>query len=126
VPDETTPVGLMAQAVSRALAEDLGLRPAVFDGTNIGGSSVMAHLAHAHAALEAGLCSVAVIACGSSQRSVSRAAAAPREVNPWATPCRPVLPARPMRWPPRATGISAAPPANRWPKWRSPRGAGRS
>lgn len=75
-----------------ALAEYLGLRPRVFDGTNIGGSSFMAHLAHAQAALEAGLCSVAVIAYGSTQRSVSRAAAAPREVNPWETPYRPILP----------------------------------
>lgn len=119
VPDHSTPTDLMAQAVSRALAacglglgdvdglfattsqlrmgplalaEYLGLRPRVFDGTNIGGSSFQAHLAHAHLALEAGLCEVAVIAYGSTQRSVSRAAAAPREHNPWETPYRPILP----------------------------------
>lgn len=119
VPDETTPVDLMGQAVSRALAdaglalrdidglfaassqlrmaplalaEYLRIRPRVFDGTNIGGSSFLSHLAHAHAAIEAGLCTVAVIAYGSTQRSVSRAAAAPREPNPWETPYRPILP----------------------------------
>ncbi|SMH28809.1 acetyl-CoA acetyltransferase [Maritimibacter sp. HL-12] len=119
VPDHTSPADLMAQAVSRALAacglrledvdglfattsqlrmaplalaEYLGLKPRYFDGTNIGGSSFQAHLAHAHAALDAGLCDVAVIAYGSTQRSVSRAAAAPREVNPWETPYRPILP----------------------------------
>jgi acetyl-CoA acetyltransferase len=119
VPDHTTPVDLMAQAIARALAdcgltldevdglfattsqlrmaplalaEYLGLRPRYFDGTNIGGSSFMSHLAHAHAAIEAGLCSVAVIAYGSTQRSVSRSAAAPREINPYETPYRPILP----------------------------------
>ncbi|WP_439619056.1 thiolase [Shinella sp.] len=117
--DHMTPVDLMAQAVQRALddcglrlqdvdglfaatsqvrmaplalAEYLGIRPAYFDGTNIGGSSFMSHLAHAHAAIEAGLCSVAVIAYGSTQRSVSRAAASPREYNAWETPYRPILP----------------------------------
>lgn len=119
VPDHTTPVDLMGQAVIRALndcglklsdvdglfaatsqvrmapmalAEYLGIKPKYFDGTNVGGSSFMSHLAHAHAAIEAGLCSVAVIAYGSTQRSVSRAAAAPREYNPWETPYRPILP----------------------------------
>jgi len=119
VPDHTTPTDLMAQAVTRALdacglrledvdglfvttsqlrmgpvalAEYLGIRPRVFDGTNIGGSSFQAHLAHAHLALQAGLCDVAVIAYGSTQRSVSRAAASPREYNPWETPYRPILP----------------------------------
>lgn len=119
VADNMTPVDLMAQAVGRALAdcglklsdvdglfaatsqvrmaplalaEYLGIRPAYFDGTNIGGSSFMSHLAHAHAAIEAGLCSVAVIAYGSTQRSVSRAAASPREYNFWETPYRPILP----------------------------------
>lgn len=119
VADGTTPVDLMAQAVQRALAECgiplsevdglfattsqvrmaplalaeyLGLRPRYFEGTNIGGSSFMSHLAHAHAAIEAGLCSVAVIAYGSTQRSVSRNAASPREFNAYETPYRPILP----------------------------------
>jgi len=116
---ETTPVDLMAQATIRALrdaglspgevdgvfattsqlrmaplalCEYLGLKPRYFDGTNIGGSSFMAHVGRAVAALQAGLCDVALIAYGSTQRSVSRAAASPREPNPYETPYRPVLP----------------------------------
>lgn len=119
VADHMTPTDLMGQAVQRALAdcglalgdvdglfattsqlrmaplalaEYLGLKPNYFDGTNIGGSSFMSHLAHAHAAIEAGLCSVAVIAYGSTQRSVSRSAASPREINGYETPYRPIMP----------------------------------
>lgn len=119
VADHTTPIDLMAQASLRAvrdaglslqdidgifcatsqvrmaplaLAEYLRISPNYFDGTNIGGSSFMSHLAHAHTAIEAGLCSVALIAYGSTQRSVSRAAASPREFNPYETPYRPILP----------------------------------
>jgi acetyl-CoA acetyltransferase len=44
------------------------------------------------AAIEQGLCDVALIAYGSTQRSVSRAAASPRELNPYETPYRPLLP----------------------------------
>ena len=116
----TTPVDLMAQATFRALedcglhlsdidavftaasqlrmptlslCEYLGIRPRYQDGTGIGGSSFMTHLAHAMAAIEAGLCEVALIAYGSTQRSVSRAAASPREYNPHETPYKPFLPA---------------------------------
>ena len=119
VADHMTPVDLMAQAVTRALAEAgltlkevdglfatssqvrmgplalseyLGLRPRYFEGPNIGGSSFQSYVAHAHAAIEAGLCSVAVIAYGSTQRSVSRSAAAPREYNAYETAYRPILP----------------------------------
>ena len=119
VADHTTPIDLMAQASLRALnesglsisdvdgifaatsqvkmaplalAEYLRIEPRYFDGTNIGGSSFMSHLAHAHAAIDAGLCSVALIAYGSTQRSVSRAAASPREFNPYETPYKPILP----------------------------------
>ena len=115
----TAPVDLMAQATRRALddcglklsdvdgvfvaagqvrnatmalSEYLGLNPTAFDGTQIGGASFMAHVAHAQAALEAGLCEVALIAYGSTQRSVSRAAASPREYNPYETPYKPLLP----------------------------------
>jgi acetyl-CoA acetyltransferase len=74
------------------LAEYLGIKPRFFDGTAIGGSSFMTHVAHAHAAIELGLCEVAVIAYGSTQRSVSRAAASPREYNYYEAPFRPILP----------------------------------
>jgi len=75
-----------------ALAEYLRLKPKYFDGTQIGGSSFMSHLAHAQGAIEAGLCEVALIAYGSTQRSVSRAAASPREYNYYETPYKPILP----------------------------------
>ena len=115
-----SPVDLMAQATARALedsgleladvdgifcasaqvrfgpmvlAEYLGIRPRCFDGTQIGGSSFMSHLAHAQLAVQAGLCEVALIAYGSTQRSVSRSAASPQDVNPYETPFRPMMPA---------------------------------
>jgi len=75
-----------------ALSEYLGIKPKVFDGTQIGGSSFMCHVAHAQAAIEHGLCEVALIAYGSTQRSVSRAAASPREFNPYESPYRPFMP----------------------------------
>jgi acetyl-CoA acetyltransferase len=75
-----------------ALSEYLGIKPKVFDGTQIGGSSFMCHVAHAQAAIEHGLCEVALIAYGSTQRSVSRAAASPREINPYESPYRPFMP----------------------------------
>lgn len=114
-----SPVDLMAQATSRALAdcgltladvdgifcasaqarfgpmvlaEYLGLRPRYFDGTQVGGSSFMSHLAHAQLAIEAGLCSVALIAYGSTQRTVSRSAASPPDPHPYEQPFRPMLP----------------------------------
>ena len=119
VAPHTSPLDLMAQATGRALddcglklsdidalfvaatqvrmgpmalADYLRLKPKYFDGTQIGGSSFMSHLAHAQAAIEAGLCEVALIAYGSTQRSVSRAAASPREYNPYETPYKPILP----------------------------------
>ena len=75
-----------------ALAEYLGVKPRYQDNTQIGGSSFMSHVTHAMAAIEQGVCQVALIAYGSTQRSVSRAAASPREVNPYETPYSPLLP----------------------------------
>lgn len=119
VAPNTSPVDLMAQATVRALddagltlkdvdalfvaatqvrmgpmalAEYLRIKPKYFDGTIIGGSSFMTHVTHAQAAIEAGLCEVAVIAYGSTQRSVSRAAASPRDYNHYETPYKPILP----------------------------------
>jgi acetyl-CoA acetyltransferase len=51
------------------VAEYLGLRPRFMDGTQIGGSSFEAHVAHAALALQAGYCDVALITYGSTQRS---------------------------------------------------------
>jgi acetyl-CoA acetyltransferase len=116
----TTPVDLMAQATIRALddaglklsdidavftaasqlrmptlslCEYLGLHPRYQDGTGIGGSSFMTHVQHAMLAIEHGMCEVALIAYGSTQRTVSRAAASPREFNPYESPYKPFLPA---------------------------------
>src|SRR5438552_1428630 len=88
---------LCATAQSRtsglALAEYLGISPAFIDSTILGGSSFMFHVAHAQAALQLGLCKVAVIAYGSTQRTVGRRHASVREYNPYETPFRPFLPA---------------------------------
>jgi acetyl-CoA acetyltransferase len=115
----TTPLDLMAQGVVRALAdcglglsdvdglfaastqlrfttmalaEYLGIVPRYQDSTQIGGSSFMSHISHAMTAIEQGLCEVAVIAHGSTQRLLSRATASPREFNPYESPYRPMLP----------------------------------
>jgi acetyl-CoA acetyltransferase len=51
------------------LAEYLNLKPRWLDGTNIGGSSFLAHVSHAAAAVHAGLCEVALILYGSTAAS---------------------------------------------------------
>jgi acetyl-CoA acetyltransferase len=68
------------------LADDLGIRPRHSDSTMIGGASAMAHVNHARAAIAAGLCDVALIAYGSTQRSVRRANASVQERDPWEAP----------------------------------------
>ncbi len=118
-PAGTRPVDLMAQASLRALADcgltpadvdgvfaattqlpmaplnlatELGIRSRYTDATNVGGSSFMLHVAHARAAIVAGACEVALIAYGSTQRLIGRAAASVQEVDPWEAPFRPALP----------------------------------
>jgi acetyl-CoA acetyltransferase len=51
------------------LAEYLNLKPDYIDGTNIGGSSFVAHCTHAAAAIHAGLCEVALVLYGSTAAS---------------------------------------------------------
>lgn len=94
VPDKTV-LHLQAQAASRALvdagltkadvdahftagvsglyslqvSEYLGLRPQYIDSTAVGGASFVIHVEHAAAAIAAGLCSVALVTYGSTQRS---------------------------------------------------------
>lgn len=58
------------------LSEYLGLRPQYVNTTATGGSSFVAHLRHATAAINAGMCEVALIAYGSNQRSHSGGLAA--------------------------------------------------
>ena len=119
VAKEMSPIDLMAQGIHRALAdcglqlrdvdgllcatsqsrtsglslcEYLGISPAFIDTTILGGSSFMFHVAHAQAALQLGLCKLAVIAYGSTQRTVGRRHASVREYNSYETPFRPFLP----------------------------------
>jgi acetyl-CoA acetyltransferase len=73
-----------------ALSEYLGLRPRYNDGTNIGGCSFMSMIAHAQAAIAAGLCEVALIAYASTQRSLGRANVAAADANPYEAPYRPL------------------------------------
>ena len=81
-----------ARTSGLSLAEYLGISPSYIDTTILGGSSFEFHVAHALAAIQLGLCQVAVIAYGSTQRSVGRRQASVREVNPYETPFRPFLP----------------------------------
>src|SRR5690554_6122301 len=46
------------------LAEYLGIQPRYVDSTNVGGMSNVSHIRHALAAIEAGMCSVALITYG--------------------------------------------------------------
>jgi acetyl-CoA acetyltransferase len=119
VAPEMSPTDLMAQATLRALddcglkvsdidavfashsqsrmgvlqlCEYLRIKPRYYDSTIVGGSSFMAHLAHAQTAIENGDAEVAVIAYGSTQRSVTRAAASSREFLYYESPYRPFLP----------------------------------
>ena len=54
------------------VAEYLGIRPAVIDGTNVGGASFLQHAISAAMALRLGICKVALICYGSNQRSAAR------------------------------------------------------
>ena len=67
--------GLFAASMSMGimgvvgLAEYLNIKPRYLDGTNIGGSSFVAHVSHAAAAIHAGLCDVALVLYGSTAAS---------------------------------------------------------
>ena len=52
-----------------SVGEYLGIQPKYSNGSNIGGSSFVAHCLGATLALEAGLCDVALVAYGSNQRT---------------------------------------------------------
>jgi acetyl-CoA acetyltransferase len=75
-----------------ALSDYLGIHPRVNDSSNVGGSSFMFHLAHAQAAIEAGMCEVAVIAYGSTQKSVGPRGLPAPEYVPHETPFKPLAP----------------------------------
>lgn len=115
----TTPLDLMAQAVTRALedcglsardvdgvftaasqarmssislCEYMGLRPRYFDSSFIGGASFQSLVTHAAMALEAGLCTVAVIAYGSTQRSARGSFTPQRDINDYDSLFAPRMP----------------------------------
>jgi acetyl-CoA acetyltransferase len=77
------------------ISEYLGIRPRMTDGTAIGGSSFVAHLHHAAAAIESGLCEVVLIVYGSTQRSSSGGLMASGQAltKSYETPFRPRMPA---------------------------------
>lgn len=81
-----------SRMLTLALREYLGIDPRHGDSTYLGGSSFMTHVAHAQAAIEAGLCEVAVITYGSTQRTEGRSATRARDINPYETPFKPFLP----------------------------------
>jgi acetyl-CoA acetyltransferase len=114
-----TPLDLIGQATERALAdaglekkdvdglfsasayysmatvsagEYLGIRPRYSDSTNMGGSSFVSHLLHAAAALEAGLCEVALVVYASTQRSGGGFRGLSDPPNPYETPYGPRYP----------------------------------
>lgn len=64
--------GVLAHWDDRAnallVAEYLGIHPQYVDNTVVGGQSNITHLVHAMAAIEAGLCEVALVTYGSTQR----------------------------------------------------------
>ena len=68
------------------LAEYLGIQPSFFDSTTVGGSSFVIEVEHAAAAIEAGLCSVALITHGEMGYSARRGRASrgggPRMADP--------------------------------------------
>lgn len=120
VSEHLTPIDLMAQGVLRALsdaglkvsdvdgifcatsqarmsglalAEYLNLPNAFIESTSTGGSSFLGHLEKACIAIESGVCGVAVIAYGSTQRSGGgRKNTSAREHNPYESPFKPFLP----------------------------------
>ncbi len=114
-----TPLDLIGQATSRALndagltkndvdglfsasayyhmptlsvGEYLGIRPRYSDATSMGGSSFVSHLLHAVAAIEAGLCDVALITYGSTQRSDGGRLVFGSEALPYEAPYKPRYP----------------------------------
>lgn len=68
------------------LAEYLGVAPRYVDSTALGGCSFIAQLGHAAAAIQAGLCSVAVVAYGSTQRTDAGRLVSMAEQSPYEVP----------------------------------------
>ena len=69
------------------LADYLGLEPKVLDSMNIGGSSFLAHVSRAAAAIAAGQCEVVLITYGATPiqagRSIGTGGSGSSRLNPW-------------------------------------------
>lgn len=75
------------------LAEYLGIVPKFTDATSIGGSSFVSHVAHAAMAIATGLCEVALVAYGSTQRSDNGKLVSMSETSSFEEPFGPIYPA---------------------------------
>src|SRR5215217_2679969 len=75
-----------------SVGEYLGIRPRYSDATSMGGSSFVSHLFHAAAAIDAGLCEVALITYGSTQRSGGGRLVTGSEADPYEAPYNPRYP----------------------------------
>ena len=58
----------VGQLPTISVAEYLGIVPRFCDGTNIGGAAFESHVGHATMAIERGMCEVALITYGSTQK----------------------------------------------------------
>jgi acetyl-CoA acetyltransferase len=80
------------QMPTLSAGEYLGIRPRYSDATMMGGSSFVSHLLHATAAIEAGLCEVALIAYASTQLSEGGFRGVSDPPNPYESPYKPRYP----------------------------------
>jgi acetyl-CoA acetyltransferase len=78
--------GLQLFMPTLSLCEYLGLQPRYTDSTQVGGGAFLAHLNHAQAAIASGLCNVALVAYGSTQKSGAAGFVTHSEPNPYETP----------------------------------------
>jgi acetyl-CoA acetyltransferase len=74
------------------VAERLGIKPRHADGTMVGGASFLFHLQSAMAALELGLCEVALICYGSNQLTAGGKLASMPDPQPYEAPFKPRYP----------------------------------
>lgn len=75
-----------------SFAQYLGIHPRLTDNNRTGGSAFQTHVMWAALALEAGLCDVALIAYGSTQRTSTGGLQSAARSNPWEGPYKPRLP----------------------------------
>lgn len=115
------------------LAEYLGIRPRYVDSTSVGGMSNVMHVRHAMAAIQAGMCEVALVAYGSTQLSDGsrKVGGAPEDMRmprgQFITPYGQLSPIGYYAMVRRSCTCSAtAPPIATWRKWRWRRADGRS